>query len=131
MSEHPNAAIARTAYRAIEQGDMATFAGLLDEEIVWHESTAGFEGDYKGREETMALMARVFQEAGVQMIEMSIHDILADDDHVVVLHESTMSRGARTITAQYVDVYHVRDGKATEHWHLAVDPKADDAFFSG
>jgi hypothetical protein len=34
----------------------------------------------------------------------------------------------RTLTAQYADVYHLRDGKITEHWHLAVDPKADEAF---
>ncbi len=37
----------------------------------------------------------------------------------------------RTYVAQYVDVYHVRNGKATEHWHLVVDPKADAEFFAG
>ena len=31
----------------------------------------------------------------------------------------------RSHTGQYADVYHLRDGKITAHWHLAVDPKAD------
>jgi hypothetical protein len=33
--------------------------------------------------------------------------------------------GDSTHTGQYADVYHLRDGKITAHWHLAVDPKAD------
>lgn len=62
---------------------------------------------------------------------MEIHDILASDDHVVILHEDAMTMGDRSMTAQYVDVYHVRDHKLAEHWHLAVDPKADVEFMVG
>ncbi len=35
-----------------------------------------------------------------------------------------------TRTAQDADVCHVRDRKATEHWHLAVDPKAEEEFLT-
>ncbi len=48
----------------------------------------------------------------------------------MILHESTLTLKDRTLTAQYTDVYHLRDGKITEHWHLAVDPKADQTFFT-
>jgi predicted SnoaL-like aldol condensation-catalyzing enzyme len=58
-------------------------------------------------------------------MSVTIHDILANDDHAVILHESTLTVGDRTHTGQYADVYHLRDGKITAHWHLAVDPKAD------
>ena len=59
MDEHPNAAIARSGYEAMEKGDIAAFAALLDD-----------------------------------------------------------------------DVYHLRSGKVTEHWHLAVDPKANEEFLT-
>jgi hypothetical protein len=26
-------------------------------------------------------------------------------------------------------VYHLRDGKATAHWHLPFDPRAEEEFF--
>jgi ketosteroid isomerase-like protein len=131
MNQHPNAAIIRSAYEAMEKGDVATYTALIDDDIIWHESTPGFEGDYHGRDQVLALLGKVFQETGVQMGPISIHDILANDDHAVILHESTLTMKGRTITGRYVDVYHVRNGKATEHWHLAVDPKADEEFFTG
>lgn len=130
MSEHLNAVIVRSAYEAMAKGD-PSFADALDDDIIWHESSAGYEGDYRGRDQVMALMGKVFEETGVEITTMSIHEVLASDDHVVILHEDTLTRQGRTYVAQYIDVYHMRNGKATEHWHLAVDPKADAEFFAG
>jgi hypothetical protein len=130
MTEHPNAAIIRAGYEAIEKGDAAALAALLDDDIIWHESMPGFEGDYHGPGQVLALFGKIFQETGVQVSRISIHDILASDDHTVILHEDTFTRKGRTRTAQYADVYHFRNGKATEHWHLAVDPKADEEFLT-
>lgn len=129
MNEHPNAAVIRTAYEAMGKGDVATFATLLDDDITWYESTAGMEGIYRGREQVLDFMGQVFQQAGMQM-RVSIHDVLANDDHAVILHESTITFGDRSHTGQYADIYHLRDGKLTAHWHLAVDAKADAAFAS-
>jgi hypothetical protein len=64
MSEHPDAAVVRSAYEALSRGDMTTFEGLLHDDIVWHESAAGMEGDYRGRDETLAFLGKVFQESG-------------------------------------------------------------------
>lgn len=130
MSEHPNAATVRSAYDALENGDMVAFAALLDDDIIWHESAAGFEGEYRGRDQALALMGKVFQESGIEFSHISIHDILATDDHSVILHETTISVNGRSYTAQYCDIYHLRNGKIAEHWHLAVDPKADEKFMS-
>jgi ketosteroid isomerase-like protein len=131
MSEHPNAAIVRSAYEAMAKGDVAAFAALLDDDVTWHESTPGFEGDYQGRDQVLGLLGKVFEETGIRMDHISIHDILATDDHTVILHETTMSRGERNLTAKYADVYHLRNGKLSEHWHLPVDPKADAEFMTG
>jgi ketosteroid isomerase-like protein len=131
MSDHPDAAVVRSAYEALSRGYMASFAGHLHEDIVWHESAPDMEGDYIGRDETLAFLGRVFQESGPEMTSMEIHHILASDDHVVIMHEDTMTMGGGSLTAKYVDVYHVRDHKLAEHRHLALDSKADEAFMVG
>jgi ketosteroid isomerase-like protein len=131
MPEHPNATLVRSAYDAIGRGDVASFADFLAEDIVWYESTPGFEGAYHGRDEALGLLARVFEETGIEMAVISVQHVLADDDWAVIMHRSALSLGDRTHTADYVDVYRVRDGRLTEHRHLAVDPRAEAAFFAG
>ena len=56
----------------------------------------------------LAFLGRVFQETGVQMSRIFIHDSLANDAHAVILHETTITQDGRALTAQYTDVYHVR-----------------------
>jgi ketosteroid isomerase-like protein len=125
MNEHPNAAAIRSAYEAVERGDMGSFAAALDDDIVWHESMPGFEGTYHGRDEALALLGRVFEETGMEVHGISIDHVLADDTHAMVLMASTVSVGERRQTSRYVDVYRVRDGRAIEHWHLPLDPNAE------
>jgi ketosteroid isomerase-like protein len=131
MTEHPNAAVVRSGYEAVERGDMEAFAALLDDGIVWHESMPGFEGDYHGRDEVLAFLGRMFAETGMELNRISIDHILADDTHAVVLLEATMTIGDRHQTSRYVDVYRVRESKAIEHWHLPIDPKAEEKFIAG
>ena len=125
MNEHPNAGVIRSAYEAVERGDMETFAAALDDDIVWHESVPGFEGTYHGRDEAVGLLGRIFAETGMEVHGISIDHVLADDTHAMVLMESTVSVGDRRQTSRYVDVYLVRGGRAIEHWHLPLDPNAE------
>ena len=39
-------------------------------------------------------LGQVFQQAGMQM-SVVIHDVLANDEHAVILHESTITVGVR------------------------------------
>jgi uncharacterized protein len=123
-----NAAVVQRAYGALGSGDGAAFLATLDQNVVWHESTAPFAGDYRGRDQVADLFRRFMQET--EGLSMDLHDILVSNDHAVVLHTTTWSRKGRTASLQYADVYHVGDGAITEHWHLAVDPRADDDFWS-
>ena len=75
------------------------------------------------------LLGRVVAETGIEVKDLSIQEIFADEGHAVVLLESTLTRGDRNHTGEYVDIYGLRDGKATEHRHLAVDPRAEEKFF--
>jgi predicted SnoaL-like aldol condensation-catalyzing enzyme len=109
---------------------MDTFAAALDENIVWHESMPGFEGDYHGRDEALTLLGRIFEETGMELNGISIDHILADDTHAAVFLETTITIGGHRQTSQYVDVYRVGDGKAIEHWHLPLDQKAEAELFA-
>jgi uncharacterized protein len=131
MNEHPNLTFVRSAYEAVERGDMEAFAGVLDDDIVWHESMPGYEGDYHGRDGVLAFFGRMFAETGIEVKNLTVGHVLADDSHAAVLLEATMTLGGRTRTGQYVDIYRLRDGKATEHWHLPLDPTAEAKFFAG
>jgi ketosteroid isomerase-like protein len=129
VAEHPNEAAIRSAYDAVARGEMEAMVTMVDDDVVWHESTPGFEGTYKGRGALVEMFGRLF-ETGVEISDMDVHDVLANDTHAVVLHGGTVTRGDRSLRSQYVDVYHVQDGKATEHWHLPVDPAAERDFFT-
>jgi predicted SnoaL-like aldol condensation-catalyzing enzyme len=131
MSEHPNAAVIRSGYEAVARGDLGAFASTLDDDIVWHESMPGFEGDYHGREGVLTFFGRMFAETGIEVTDLTLHHVLADDSHASVFVEVTFTLGDRSRTSQYVDVYRLRGGKATEHWHLPIDPKAEEKFFAG
>lgn len=128
MNEHLNAAIVRSAYEAFANGDgprsrrySTTTSPGTSPHLGLRATTTGATRHW--------LFGRVVQE--VEGIKMSpLHDVLASDDHVVVLHEWTATRNGHTLNGQYADVYHLRNGKATEHWHLAVDPKAEEAFWA-
>jgi predicted SnoaL-like aldol condensation-catalyzing enzyme len=109
---------------------MAAFASVLDDDIVWHESMPGYEGDYHGRDGVLAFLGRMFAETGMELKDLTVHHVLADDSHAAVLLEATMILAGSSHTSQYVDVYRLRGGKATEHWHLPLDPKAEEEFFA-
>ena len=131
MNEHPNTQTLRSAYEAVARGDMETLVSVLAEDIVWHESMPGFEGTYHGRDEAMALLGRAFAETGMEVVDMSVDHVLADDAHATVVLETTVGIGDRRHHGRYVDVYRLRDGTAIEHWHLPFDPSAEAAFFGG
>jgi ketosteroid isomerase-like protein len=129
--EHPNVSAIRSAYEAVERGDVPAFASVLDDDIVWHESMPGYEGDYQGSGEVLAFMGRMFEETGMEVKALTIEHVLADDTHAAVLLEVTATIDGRTRTSNFVDAYRVRDGQLTEHWHLPVDPKGEEAFYGG
>ena len=66
----------------------------------------------------------------MELNNLSIRKVFADDNHAIVLLASTMTRGDREHTGEYVDVYRLRAGKVTEHRHLPFDAKAEARFFA-
>ena len=86
-------------------------------------------GDFRGKGE----MARLFQRQ-MEILdsppEIENHDILANDDHTVVLNKTRASRGGQILEQNQVVVMHIKDGKIAEVWLHFSDQQAMDEFAS-
>jgi ketosteroid isomerase-like protein len=127
---HPNEDLVRRGFAAFGTGDMATLGELFADDIVWHAGgRSPISGDYKGKDEVFGLFARFAERTG-GTLRVDIHDVLANDEHVVALTKSTAEREGKSLSADGVQVFHVKDGKVTESWFHAADQYASDEFWS-
>jgi predicted SnoaL-like aldol condensation-catalyzing enzyme len=61
-----------------------------------------------------------------------IHDIVGNDDHVVVMGTASATAADRSGAEwKYVQIFHIQDGKATEVWGMAENDAAVDPFLDG
>lgn len=123
MAEHPNATVYRTAMEKFMSGD-ETAANALAEDVVWHQIGAE---TLQGREAVLGSMAGL---EGVEF-DVDVHDVLANDDHVVGLIEATVDAGTGPFTYRTAEIAHIEDGKVTERWAFSDDTQAIIDFFAG
>ena len=128
MTEHPNIALVRRGYAAFGSGDMDTLRALIAEDVVWHSGGHNpLSGDYQGLGATLGLFARFFEVTGGNLSQ-ELHDVLANDEHAVVLLKQHLGRpDGRSYDGNDVHVFHIADGKVTEFWAYAGDEAASDA----
>ena len=113
---HPNEEVARSATEALSKGDMEGFMSVQADDVVVHFPGRGpLAGEYRGKDG----IAKLFQKQ-MEMLdgppEIENHDILANDDHAVILNTTRASRHGKTLEQQQVVVLHLKDGKVTETW---------------
>ena len=127
---HPNEALIRDGYDAFVRGDLDTVATFLAPDASWHVAGASpLAGVYSGHEELLRLFARL-NEMTAGTIAISARDILASEDHAIVLTTMKARRGDRVLEDDGVAVFKIADGKAIEVWTFAEDQGLMDAFFS-
>ena len=123
MEEHPNAAAFRKMNDAMTAGDIETAASFVADDVVWHE--IGADEPIRGKE---ALNAHQADFAGVD-IKWDVHDVVANDEHVIALGTATATKGDKSLTYRTAEIYHVRDGQVTERWAFSDDTQAIIEFF--
>jgi hypothetical protein len=131
MAEHPNIALLRRGYGAFASGDMETLRELIAPDVIWHSGGHNqLSGDYKGIDETLGLFARFFELTGGDQ-RQELHDLLANDEHGVVLLKQHIGRpDGRSYDGNDVHVFHISEGKVTEFWLHPGDQAAADAALS-
>jgi ketosteroid isomerase-like protein len=123
MAEHSNAVLLRQITDAMRTGDMTTLETLVADDIVWHE--IGRSEPTRGKDALRSEMG-----AADYGIAYETHDVIANDEHAVVLGEATATRGGRTLRYRTVEIYHVRDGRIVERWAFSDDTQRIIDFFA-
>jgi len=127
---HPNEEIARSVTEALSKGDMEGFFSHHADDVVVHFPGRGpMAGDYRGKDQ----LAQMFQKQ-MQMLdappEIETHDVLANDDHAVILNKNRGTRGGKTLEQQQVVVMHIAGGKIAEVWLQFSDQQGMDELAS-
>jgi ketosteroid isomerase-like protein len=130
VAEHPNVQRLRDAYAAFSKGDIDRVTQEWSSDIVWHVGgNSPLAGDYKGQEEIVGFFGKIL-ELGGGSFAIEVHDVLANDDHAVVLVHETGKRDGKTLDTDSAHVFHLKDGKTTEFWAMPTDQASEDAFWS-
>ena len=124
MGEHANATLVRQVIEAMSRGDMQAASGALADDVEWHEI-----GRSEARHGKAALRDAMTDDATAYTITGSIHDVVANDDHVVGLMDATATRANKTFSYRTAEIFHVRNGKIVERWAFSDDTAAIIAFF--
>jgi uncharacterized protein len=128
---HPNEDLLRDGYAAFGRGDLDTLQNqFFAPDITWHyPGKSPFAGDYHGPGEVAGWLVRTFEVSG-GTIRVQLNDVVAKDDVAVALTTIIAQREGRELSDDAVQVFRIRDGKATEVWTYPADLYANDAFWS-
>ena len=131
MAQHPNVELMRKIVDAFMRGDLETIRSHWADDIVYHvPGNNALTGDYKGKDGVLAYLAKLRDLTGGTLRISEVHDVLANDEHGVLLHRITTSRRGKQFTWDQTNIYHLRDGKMQEAWAHPTDQRAVDEFFS-
>lgn len=128
---HPNEEIARRAFEALHKHrDSDAISQYFAEDLEYHlGGDSAVSGDRKGRAALVAGMDHV-SALGIDA-SYELHDVVANDEHVVMLISSHLEReGKAPYDQPAVWVAHVDDGKISEVWSFLFDQAAVKEFVS-
>lgn len=124
MSDHPIAARYREMSAAMEAGDMSGLGTAIADDVVWWE--IGASQPVRGKQALMEQM----QGYGDYNISAQLHDVVANDDHLIALLSVTATKGDEVLEYRTAEIHHVNaDGQVTERWAFSDDTKAIIDFF--
>jgi ketosteroid isomerase-like protein len=129
LAEHKER-IVRELLDALEARDVPAIEALLADDIVYYfPGRSPVAGTHRGREAVVGLF-RAFASLFDGPIEMSTHDVVASEAHVVDLATYAGSRGGERFTWNTVRLYHVDGDRIAEIWLMIGDQYAFDAWLA-
>ncbi len=129
-SAQENAARVRQGYDFFNTGNVEGLRQLLAQDLVWHGGGRGrFAGDKRGRDATLAYFGQLGEASG-GTFRAEVHDVVANEHHVVGLHVSTAQREGERLSVKVALVFHLQDGLLVEVWEHYEDSQTWDDFWS-
>jgi uncharacterized protein len=126
--ENNLAAVQRYA-DAWKRGDAAALIACYHDDLTLHWFGASPQaGTHRGKAAAIAALVRVQQLTNRKLLE--IRDVLASDDHAVLLTRERFERDGRTLELERVLVFRVAGDQLAECWLYDRDQRAVDEFWS-
>ena len=121
----------REGYEAFGRGDLEAIRAQFSPDIVWHVAgNSPLSGDYKGIDAVFEFFGRIFTETD-GTLKNEVHDVLANDDHGVVLLTQSAERKGKKLSMNFVQVTHTSgDSQISESWFFPADSAAVDEFWA-
>jgi ketosteroid isomerase-like protein len=127
---HPNEELVRRGYDAFSRGDVDALRQVFAGSTIFHEPGRNpVSGDYQGIDQVLGFFGTLAERSG-GTFRVSLHDVVASDEHAVGLYTSEGEREGRRLHSQQTLVFHVRDGMVAEAWALHYDQHATDEFWA-
>lgn len=125
---YQNAELASRVHAAIVSADLDAMRELFAPDVIWHVSGHGpLAADYEGIGAVLGMFGRLYDMAD-GTLAYDVHDVVASDEHAVVLLTVRASIAGRGLADKAAHVCHVRDGRVSQVWALHWDQRAvDDA----
>ncbi|HVD47197.1 MAG TPA: nuclear transport factor 2 family protein [Candidatus Limnocylindria bacterium] len=129
-AQHANVQQARRGYEAFRTGDMATVSELLADDVAWHVGGNNpLTGDYKGKDAVFGFFGKLMELTG-GTFKLEVHDILANDEHTIILVHETAARNSKKWDSKAVHITHPdSEGRIKEFWAFQENSTAADEFF--
>jgi len=125
-----NALIIRKAFDNFARGNIPAVFAAFDPSIAWHvPGHSPLSGDYRGHEQIGGFFRRTM-ELSAGAFSIDVHNVLAEDDVVVVLATVKAQRNGVSASFPEVHVWRMKDGKAIEFREYQGDEQREDRFWS-
>jgi uncharacterized protein len=126
---HKNEKALRDSDAALQKGDVDKGFAVFADDVVAHiGGRSKLAGDVKGKAELTARFGE-FMAAMGDNPEMETHDVLANDEHGVVIQSFRGTKQGRTQEFRGVGIFNLTGGKVTEAWFIDEDPYNADTFY--
>jgi ketosteroid isomerase-like protein len=121
---HPHETLVRDAYGAFNEGDIDGFLVAFAEDAVLH----GADGQIEGRDAIRSVVEQL-RALTENTLHIEVHDVLANDNHTVILQLTKAKLGDRVLEDRVVYVFHIDDGFIVDAYFQG-DPRVQEAFYS-
>jgi hypothetical protein len=130
VSDHPNAELIRAFHRVQHAfyggGPAEPVRALLADDVAWRvPGRNAIAGDYRGVDEVMGYFERRRDHAH-STLRITVHDVLANDDRVVILAGGTIERDGRKLGWETVGLFRIEEGRIAEGRLVPFDQEAFD-----
>ena len=128
----PNAkSVIEAFYTAFEDNPFeASVAKFLVPDVVWHVAGSNpLAGTFIGIDEVLGAM-RAYGQVSNHTLSLDTMTLLADEHHVVAIHDASATVSGFAYRAHEVDVFHLRRQQIEAFWSFSEDQEATDRLWS-